>query len=71
MFQDGLGTLQGFKAKIFMEGATPRFCKARTVPYALKDLVDKELDRLVAEGTLEPVQFSEWASPIVPCFESQ
>ena len=51
VFQDGLGTLQGFKAKIFAEeGATPRFCKARTVPYALKDLVDKELDRLVAEG---------------------
>ena len=71
VFQDGLGTLQGFKAKIFVEeGATPRFCKARTVPYALKDLVDKELDRLVAEGTLEPVQFSDWASPIVPVLKA-
>ena len=29
-------------------------------------LVEKELDRLVQEGTLEPVEFSEWASPIVP-----
>ena len=25
----------------------------------------KELQRLVSEGILEPVQFSEWASPIV------
>ena len=48
------------------EGATPYFCKAGTVPFTLKDLVNKELDRLVAEGTLEPVQFSECASPIVP-----
>ena len=68
VFQDGLGTLQGFKAKIFVEeGATPRFCKARTIPYALKY---KELDRLVAEGTLEPVQFSDWASPIVPVLKA-
>ena len=67
MFQDELGTLQGFKAKILVdEQVTPCFCKARSVPYSLKDLMDKELDRLVAEGILEPVQFSDWASPIVP-----
>ena len=29
-------------------------------------MVEKELNRLVSEGTLEPVQFSEWAAPIVP-----
>ena len=40
------------------------------MPYALTDLVDKELDRLVAEGTLEPVQFSDWASPIVPVLKA-
>ena len=25
-----------------------------------------ELNRLVSEGTLEPVQLSEWAAPVVP-----
>ena len=71
VFQEGLGTLKGFKAKILVEeGATPRFCKARTVPYSVKETVDKELDRLVAEGTLEPVQFSDWASPIVPVLKA-
>ncbi len=25
-----------------------------------------ELDRLVSEGTLQPIQFSDWAVPIVP-----
>ena len=29
-------------------------------------LVEKELDRHVAEGTIEPVQFADWAGPIVP-----
>ena len=28
-------------------------------------MVDKELTRLVEEGTLEPVEHSEWAAPIV------
>ena len=32
----------------------------------MKAKVEEELDRLVAEGTLEPVQMAEWPSPIVP-----
>ena len=67
VFRAGLGTLQGFKAKIIIEdSAIPKFCKARSIPYAFKEMVEKELNRLVSEGTLEPVQFSEWAVPIVP-----
>ena len=28
--------------------------------------IEAELDRLVKEGTIEPVEFTEWATPIVP-----
>ena len=42
------------------------YCKARPVPYSLKKRVEEELERLQAEGTVEPVQFAEWAAPIVP-----
>ena len=45
--------------------AQPKFCKECTVPYFLRDKVEKELNRSVEEGTLETVEVSEWASPIV------
>ncbi|XP_078077470.1 cadherin-related family member 3-like [Mustelus asterias] len=44
----------------------PRFFQARPVPDALNQKVDVELKRLEGLGIIKPVQFSEWASPIVP-----
>ena len=44
----------------------PKFCKPRTVPFALKDKVEKELDRLESLKIISPVQHSKWAAPIVP-----
>ena len=71
VFQDGLGKLQGYQAAIQVDpDAQPRFCKARSVPYAMKEMVEKELDRLVEEGTVESVQFSDWAAPIVPVLKA-
>ena len=67
VFQAELGTLRGYEAKIHVEpGAKPRFCKARTVPYALRKKVEQELERLTKEGIIEPIQFADWAAPIVP-----
>lgn len=66
-FKDGLGTVKGIKAKIYVDAnATPKYFKARPVPYALRDKIEEELGRLEREGTIEAVQFSEWAAPIVP-----
>ena len=66
VFQEGLGTFKGRKARIEVEPeAKPRYCKARTVPFALRSKVEDELERLVAEGTLERVTHSEWATPLV------
>ena len=67
LFEPGLGTLQGFKAKIHVDPvATPKFCKPRQVPYAMREKVETELDRLLAKGIIEPVTFADWAAPIIP-----
>ena len=42
------------------------FCKARTVPFAMRSKFKEELERLVKEGSLKPVQLANWAAPIVP-----
>ena len=37
VFQPGLGTLEGYEAKIVVDPeAQPRFCKAHSVPYAMR-----------------------------------
>ena len=45
-FGEELGMLKGYKAKIHIDaGATPRFCRARPVPYAMRTKVEQELER--------------------------
>jgi len=41
------------------------FVKAYPVPYAVKPMVDQELDRQVHAGILKKVPYSEWSSPVV------
>ena len=36
------------------------------MPYSVKTLVEDELERLQREKIIEPVEFSDWAAPIVP-----
>ena len=44
VFQDGLGILQGYQAKILVvPDAVPKFNTARSIPYALRDKVKREL----------------------------
>lgn len=67
VFRDGLGTYRGQPVAIHLKkGATPTFLKARPVPYAIRDRLEMEINRLVSEGVLRPTSYSEWATPVVP-----
>ena len=67
LFEPGLGTYTGEEVTIdVVDNPQPKFCKARPVPYVLKEKVDVELDRLLSEGIIVPINHSAWAAPIVP-----
>ncbi|XP_031347132.1 uncharacterized protein K02A2.6-like isoform X2 [Photinus pyralis] len=58
--------IKNFKCNIVLkENVTPVFHKPYTVPYSIKEEVEKELEEMVVNGILEKVEYSEWASPIV------
>lgn len=66
LFDGTLGRFTGCEAQLNVrEGATPIYCRARPVPYALRALVDAELDAMLAAGVVEPVDHSDWATPLV------
>ena len=71
LLEEGVGALQEAKTKIHVDRtATPIFHKARQVPYTLREKLEQGLERLERAGTIEPVQYSEWATPIVPVMKS-
>ncbi|XP_045541460.1 uncharacterized protein K02A2.6-like [Papilio machaon] len=66
-FADTLGSFKKYKIKLFLkENSKPIFFKARPIAFALREKVTEELNRLVDLGVLKPVDYSEYASPIVP-----
>jgi len=44
----------------------PKFFRPRPVPFALKEAIELELDRLTKAGIIEKVDHSDWAAPVVP-----
>ena len=66
MFGRDVGTIKGYKAIIRLrQGTKPIFKKSRSVAYALQPALELELNRMQQEGILEPVERSEWATPLV------
>jgi len=66
VFAEGLGTIKTHRAKLTVKaGVKPKFFKPRRVPFAMREAVEEELERLEQEGVLVKVKYSNWAAPIV------
>lgn len=51
VLRDELGTFNGHQAVLHLkEGVTPKYCRSRVVPFALRAAVEKELEKLVEQG---------------------
>jgi hypothetical protein len=70
LFKAGHGTIRGQEAIVNIDPkAKPKAFPPRPVPFPMQAAVESELERLLAEGILEPVDprvtLIEWASPKV------
>ena len=71
LFSDDLGCYRGKTFSINVDPTVAaKFCKARTVPYTLREKVEKELHRLQQEGIISPISHSSWAAPVVPVLKA-
>ena len=67
VFMEGLGTLKGVKVKIYVDQERrTQIYQSKISALRIETNVELELERLEREGIILPVEFSEWAAPIVP-----
>jgi len=60
IFNEELGKAVGITATLHVsDNAKPYFCRYRPIPHALKHKVETELQRLVEQRVIEPVESSE------------
>ena len=66
VFKPELGHCTKMKVQVHLKpGAKPVFFKHRDIPFSRRQAVKDELDRLVREGVLERLNYSDYAAPIV------
>lgn len=66
VFSRTLGAIRNFEANIVLKpGSSPVFCKARPLPFALREQTEKRLSDLEGQGIVTRVSRSDWATPLV------
>lgn len=66
VFCDQLGKLKDVQINLNVNDSNPVFLKARSVPLAMRERIENELDRLLKNDIIEKISYSDWGSPIVP-----
>lgn len=64
MFPQGFGKRTKAKAIFYLkENVVPVFKPKRSVPFAVVELINKELNRLASQGVISSTYNSEWETP--------
>ena len=73
VFEEGLGTLNNVKVNLAIDPSVPpKFHKARSIPFPLKEKVELELQRLEELGTYHITCYSfRIGSPHCACYETK
>ena len=59
--------MKGIEAKVTLKpNCRPKICQSCVVPYAIQPKVEAELTHLTENGVILPIQYGEWATPVVP-----
>ena len=67
LWKQELGRLKGYQLEVkFKPDVTPRFCKPRTVPFAVQEDLNQAYDAGITNGIWEPFIFNEYGTPVVP-----
>lgn len=67
VFTDRLGRFNKYEVELRLKDSTvPVFRNNRIIPFALKEKVECEINKLLTDGIIEPVSCSEYASAVVP-----
>lgn len=67
MFQEGLGTMKDIRTRwTLQEDATSCSGHPCSIPFAIKEAIERKLKQPVTASMLQKVDESEWAAPIVP-----
>ena len=70
LFSNKLGLIKNIKADLSIDESNPVFRKCRPVPFAIREKLGDEIDRLESIGVIEKVKHSKWATPVVPVMKS-
>jgi len=66
VFEQKIGKIPNYTCQLKLHSdAKPIFIKPRTVPYALRSDVEKEIERLESQDIIQKVEHSEWGTPLV------
>lgn len=67
LFKSDLTWLKGVEIELTVNlDYESKFCKARPIPYARKEQIEKELEQIIANDIYEPIQYFKQTTPMIP-----